>query len=96
MTYDTVCTRCGSESEISKTMQAPLPKCAECGGALKQIYRATAVHYRADGFSRNEQRFKSQVKPERYEKFQREKADIEARAGQGQLTPYEQMLEGIR
>ena len=94
MTYDTVCTRCGAEAEIIKTMQAALPDCADCGGVLKRIYSVTPVHYHAEGFSSNDKRFKSQLKPERYEKFQREKAGIEARAAKGQLTQYEKMLEG--
>ena len=96
MRYDVHCRRCHKEFEIVKAMTADLPRCGQCGGALKRLYRtAPPIQFNGDGFTLNETRFKQQVGSERYARFEAQRRDAERRAASGQLTTYEQALETI-
>jgi len=52
------------------------------------------VHYAVAGFYYTDvTRFRSQVGPERFARFERQKADVLSRAAAGKLTAAEQALE---
>ncbi len=97
MRYDVICQRCRVKSEIVKPMAAELPKCSECGGPLRRTFtRMPAVHYNApDFYATDVSRFEKLVGTERAAKFNKLRDDAEKRKKQGQLTPYEKVLERI-
>jgi len=96
MRYDVHCQKCRKEFEIIKAMTADMPRCRQCGGVLKRLYRiAPPVQFNSDGFTLNETRFKHQIGSERYARFEAQKRAAERRAARGQLTTYEQTLETI-
>lgn len=75
-------------------MAADFPVRHVCGGRLTRLYTtAPAVHYAAGGFYTTDvNRLKNQVGPERFAKFEREKAAAEQRAATNTQTPYERAL----
>ena len=94
--YDTRCTQCEFEGEIDKPREAALPPCPECGHTtLRRVYTPTAVHYAVAGFTATDSRLAKLVGPQRAERFEAKKRDVETRAKQGRLTPYERAMEGI-
>jgi putative FmdB family regulatory protein len=92
-TYDTRCTHCNFAGEIQKPRDAALPACPDCGHELRRVYRVTAVQYAAPGFTATDGRLEKIIGRERFAKFQATKADVEARARAGRLTPYERAME---
>lgn len=96
MTYEVSCKGCG-EFEIEKPMAAQLPRCPYCHGTLRRVYDAMpAVHYAAPGFYATDvKRGEDLFGKDRAARFNRQKADAEARAKSGRLTPYERKLEAI-
>lgn len=95
MIYTATCTKCGNV-EIDKPMLAEFPTRHACGGTVTHHYTVIAVHYAAPGFySTDVQRMKSLVGPDRFAKFEAQKADAEKRAKAGRLTPYEKVLESV-
>ena len=93
MQYDADCSKCG-RVEVSKRMTDPMPMRHACGGKLVRVFTATPIHYNAPGFYASDvTHFRNQVGPERFAKFEKRRANIEARAAKGQLTTYERALE---
>lgn len=78
-------------------MSAPMPACAVCGGSFKRVYsQMPPVHFSAGGFYTTDvTRLQREIGPDRYAKFERQKADAERRAKAGRLTGYEKALETI-
>ena len=76
-------------------MHAPLPKCAECGGRLRRLFRAApAVHYAAPGFfSTDVSHFKNQIGAERFARFEAERDATMRRMKAGKPTRYEHAAE---
>jgi predicted nucleic acid-binding Zn ribbon protein len=95
MRYDVVCESCKAKSEIAKPMGAAMPKCAACGGQLRNRFTsAPPVQYNAAGFYATDvQRFKSQVGARRFAQFEAQRSDIQKRAKAGKLTAYEKALD---
>ncbi len=95
MRYDVVCEKCKAETEIEKPMSAAMPKCAACGGQLRNAFTAAPpVQYRAAGFYATDvDHFKKQVGAERFARFEKQRDASLKRAKAGKLTPYEKALE---
>jgi len=95
MKYEATCSHCGPV-EIEKPMKARMPRRHTCGGMLTRRFSVPAVHFAAPGFySTDVARMQKQVGPERFAKFEKQKADADKRAKAGQLTGYEKALEGV-
>lgn len=64
---------------------------------MRRAWRqAPAVHFAAAGFYHSDvTRFKSQIGPERFARFERQRDDAIQRARDGRLTDYEKALEAI-
>ena len=92
--YDVVCRR-GHRAEIEKPMVAGYPACPKCGAETRRDFSSVpVVHYAVAGFYYTDvTRFRSQVGPERFARFERQKADVLSRAAAGKLTAAEQALE---
>jgi len=97
MLYDVICQKCHTEDEIEKPIHAALPTCVYCGGTLKRVYsQMPTVQYRAGGFySTDVTRLQREMGPDRFAKFEAQKADAERRSKAGKLTAYEKALETI-
>ncbi len=49
--YEYVCSQCGKHLEVvQKASDRPLRKCRSCGGALKKMISAPAIHFKGDGW----------------------------------------------
>lgn len=101
MLYDATCSKCGTV-EIDKPMAADFPvqhilaSGKPCGGTLKRCFAVTTVHFAAQGFySTDVGRLRGLMGPERYAKFEKQRAGIERRAKSGRLTSYERTLETL-
>lgn len=95
-TYDAKCTKCEFEGEIEKPREASLPRCPQCRGTLRRVYRPTVVHYAAPGFSATDGRLEKLVGTKRYRRFEAQKEDVETRARSGRLTEYERSIEAVQ
>ena len=95
MRYDTECQRCSAQIEVVKPMRASFPKCAECGGPLRHLFRAAPpVHYHSAGFfSTDVLHFQRQVGTERFAKFEAERDASIRRMKSGRPTRYEYAAE---
>lgn len=77
-------------------MLSPMPPCSRCGRALERRYAPPAVHYRAAGFySTDVDRLRREIGPERFARFEAQRAEAERRARRGQLTAHERRLEQL-
>lgn len=93
MRYDAICSKCGAV-EINKPMLAVFPVRHACGGALTRQFSPLPVHFNAPGFySSDVSRMQNMIGPDRYARFEAQRAAAQARAKTGTLTPYEQQLE---
>ena len=97
MLYDAFCPTCKEHSEIRKAMTAPMPQCPHCSTSLVRLHRTIpAVLFNAAGFYATDiAHLERQVGRERAERFWAQRADAEARAKAGWLTPYEKALESV-
>jgi putative FmdB family regulatory protein len=61
--YDYICQKCGHELEVSHPVQGRGPaSCPKCGGAMKKVISAPAVHFKGSGWARKERTGKA-VRP---------------------------------
>lgn len=97
MRYDVRCEKCGEEFEIEKPMKAAWPKCPKCKGQIRRLFtKSPPVHFAAAGFySTDVTHFEKVVGKERAEKFRKRREDVETRAKEGKLTPYERHMEEL-
>ena len=93
--YDTKCTHCHRVEEIIKAIHAPLPRCAQCGHELKQIYHMPQVRYNAPDFFYTDNRFEKMVGPKRYARFKAKTQAATERQRTGRLTDYEREIEKV-
>ena len=93
--YPAHCENCG-DVEISKPMADDFPARHTCGHILRRRFEPTAVHYAAAGFYKTDvDHFKNQIGPERFARFEADRAAGIQRQQSGTLTPYERELERV-
>jgi predicted nucleic acid-binding Zn ribbon protein len=93
MRYDAKCSNCG-EVEIEKRMIEPWPDVHFCGGQLVQRYVPTQVVYRATGFYHTDvTRFRSQMSPERFARFEAERDATLRRYATDRITSEDRAAE---
>jgi putative FmdB family regulatory protein len=56
-TYQYTCTECGEPVEaLQKFTDAPLTKCAACGGRLRKVFSPVGIVFKGSGFYRTDSR----------------------------------------
>ena len=48
--YDFECEECNLIVELVLAVDSQVPKCAKCGGTLKRLWSAPAVHFKGNGW----------------------------------------------
>lgn len=77
-------------------MAVAFPQRHSCGHLLRRVYVPPAIHYAAAGFYTTDvSHFQKQLGPDRYAKFEHDRAAAIARSKTGTLTPYERQLDAL-
>ena len=56
MIYIFRCRKCNKTQEVDLPIDAAHPTKCKCGGELRRVYTAPAVHYRGSGFYSNDRK----------------------------------------